>query len=271
MGETILLKLGGSLITDKTKPFTPRSDTIKRLAEEIHSARVKRDLRLVVSHGGGSFPHPPARDYQLQRGIIGPESYRGMAEVQDAAARLNRIIVRALIEAGENAFSINPSSCCIAESGVIKYMYLEPVKRLLEYGMIPVPYGDIGFDLKLGCSIFSTEEILSYIAKEFAKEKFRPKKILMCGIVDGVFTGDVEKDPAARVIPEITSKNIKEVEGFLTGSSGIDVTGGMVLKVKKLLQIARLGITSEIINAAKPGVLRRALLGEEGVGTKIRR
>jgi isopentenyl phosphate kinase len=53
--------------------------------------------------------------------------------------------------------------------------------------------------------------------------------------------------------------------------SGIDVTGGMVLKVKKLLQIAKLGVESEIINAAKPDVLKRALLGEEGLGTIIRR
>lgn len=272
MGNLVLLKLGGSLITDKAKPFTPRLDAITRLAEEIHYARENSNVKLVVGHGGGSFPHTPARDYEIHRGIIGPASYRGMAEVQDTAARLNRIVVRALIDAGENAISVNPFSCCMAESGIIKYMYIEPLKRLLNYDMIPVPYGDVGFDLKSGCSILSTEEILNYIAKIFVKTaKFRPKKILMCGVVDGVFTGDPEKDPDAKIVPEITTRNIKQVVCHLAGSSGIDVTGGMVLKVKKLLQIAKLGVESEIINAAKPDVLKRALLGEEGLGTIIRR
>jgi len=270
MENIVLLKLGGSLITDKAKPFTPRTDVLKRLAEEIHSARRNSDIKLVVGHGGGSFPHIPAKEYQIHKGVIGPESYRGIVKVQDAAARLNRIVVHELIEAGENAFSINLSSCCIAESGSIKYMYPEPMKKLLSCNMIPVPYGDVSVDLKLGYSILSTEEILRHIAKELKDTRFRPKRILICGVVDGVFTGNPEKDSNAKFIPEITPQNIGEIESYLSGSSGIDVTGGMALKVKKMLEIARFGIESEIINGAKPGTLKRALLGETGLGTTIK-
>ncbi|MEM3736931.1 MAG: isopentenyl phosphate kinase [Candidatus Bathyarchaeia archaeon] len=270
MEDLILLKLGGSLITDKTKPFTARLDVMKRLAEEIHYARGNSSIKLIVSHGGGSFPHTPAREYQLHKGVIGSRSYRGVAEVQDAAARLNRMVVRALIDAGENALSINPSNCCVAESGLIQYMYLEPIRRSLHYNMIPVPYGDIGFDSARNFSIISTEEILSYITRKFSDEgEFKPKKIIMCGVVDGVYAGD-PSSASAKIIPEITPRNIDEIEKYLAGSSGIDVTGGMALKVKKLLQIAKIGVTSEIINAANPGMLKRALLGEEGLGTVIR-
>lgn len=270
MENIVLVKLGGSLITDKSKPFTHRADVLGRLAGEIHFARRNSDIKLIIGHGGGSFPHIPAKEYQTHKGVIGPESYRGIVKVQDAAAKLNRIVVHELIKAGEDAFSINLSSCCVAESGSIKHMYLEPVKMLLSCNMIPVPYGDVSLDVKMGCSILSTEEILRYVAKELKDTKFRPKRILICGEVDGVFTGNPEEDNNAEFIPEITPQNIGEIESHLAGSSGIDVTGGMVLKVRKMLEIAKFGVESEIINGAKPDTLKRALLGETGLGTTIK-
>jgi isopentenyl phosphate kinase len=268
--ENLLVKLGGSLITDKSKPFTPRMDVIERLAEEIHFARKNKDIKLIISHGGGSFPHIPAKKYQIHKGLMGTESYIGLAKVQDAAARLNRIVVHELIQAGENAFSINLSSCCIADSGRIEYMYLEPLKMLLTCNMLPVPYGDVSLDRKIGCSVISTEEILRYLANELKDTEFKPKRILICGEVAGVFAGNPKEDKDAKFIPEITSQNIGEIESHLSGSSGVDVTGGMALKVKKMFEIAKFGVDSEIINGAKPGVLKRALLGETGIGTIVK-
>jgi isopentenyl phosphate kinase len=37
-----------------------------------------------------------------------------------------------------------------------------------------------------------------------------------------------------------------------------------------MLELAKLGIESEIINGEKEGYLKRALLGERGLGTVIR-
>ena len=70
MRELVFVKLGGSLITDKTKPFTARMDIIKRLAEEIHEAKGEGKLKLLIGHGGGSFPHVPAKKYQVHKGVI---------------------------------------------------------------------------------------------------------------------------------------------------------------------------------------------------------
>ncbi|MGA3021078.1 MAG: hypothetical protein ABSD68_03970, partial [Candidatus Micrarchaeales archaeon] len=64
MKNLVLVKLGGSLITDKTSPFTPNLDVIKRLAKEIHEAREEKGMSLIIGHGGGSFPHKPAKDYR---------------------------------------------------------------------------------------------------------------------------------------------------------------------------------------------------------------
>jgi isopentenyl phosphate kinase len=270
MEELILVKFGGSVITDKSKPFTEDIDTIKRLAKEIHEARQEKKFKLIIGHGGGSYPHSTAAEFRTNEGFINERSKEGMTKVQDAASMLNRIIVKELINAGENAFSINPSSCTIVENGIIKKMYLEPLEKLLEFDMVPVPYGDVCIDLKKGCSTVSTEIILSRIARELSKE-YKISRILLCGRVDGVFTDNPDKNPNAELIPVISKKNIKKIENDLKSSSGIDVTGGMLHKVKMMLELTEIGIASQIINAKKPGILKRVLLGEKSLGTIIQK
>jgi len=143
MNELILVKLGGSVVTDKNRPFTEDIETIKRLAKEMHEARQEKKFRLIVGHGGGSYPHTAATKFRTNEGVINKKSYEGIAEVQDAASRLNRIIVRELIDVGENAMSIQLSSCSICEDGNIKEMFLEPVKKLLDYDFGEPPYSII--------------------------------------------------------------------------------------------------------------------------------
>jgi isopentenyl phosphate kinase len=222
-------------------------------------------MKLIIGHGGGSFPHKPAKDYRINEGIVNEESYKGISLVQDAASQLNRIIVGSLIEAGENAISVQPSAELISEDGRIKEWYLEPVKEMLKYNLLPVPYGDVVLDIKKGCCIISTEEILNYLAR-----KLDVKRIILVGIVDGVFTADPQKNPNAKLIPEISSKNYEEIKKYLGGSAGIDVTGGMLHKVEEMFELAKLGIKSEIINANKENYLKRSLLGARGLGTIIR-
>jgi isopentenyl phosphate kinase len=264
MSDLILLKLGGSLITDKTTPLSPRSDTIQRISQEIHEAKQKSRLNLIVGHGGGSFPHKFAEEYNTHLGIISKESYKGISLVQDAAARLNRIIIKSLIESGENAISIQVSAAAIAENGRIKNWYIEPLKEMLEKRLLPVPYGDVMLDLSKGCCIISTEEILNYLARYLSS-----KRIIIAGTTDGVFNMDPKK-PDAKLIPEINSKNYIDVRKYLTGSAGIDVTGGMLHKVDRMFELTRLGFEAEIINGNKEGNLKRALLGERNLGTTIK-
>ena len=44
----MLVKLGGSVITDKSRPFTERRDVIKRLVEEIHSSKKDSHYNLIA-------------------------------------------------------------------------------------------------------------------------------------------------------------------------------------------------------------------------------
>ncbi|MEE9188865.1 MAG: hypothetical protein V3U36_05795, partial [Anaerolineales bacterium] len=75
-----LLKLGGSLITDKSRPRTLRLETLVRLADEIASALQQRpSLRLIIGHGAGSYGHVSAKQHGTRQGVHTPNQWRGFA------------------------------------------------------------------------------------------------------------------------------------------------------------------------------------------------
>jgi isopentenyl phosphate kinase len=261
------VKLGGSVITDKNRPFTARSATIQRLAKELHRGKAKAGLTVIVGHGGGSFPHTAAQRYGIHRGILGTKSYRGISLVQDAAARLNRMVVKALIEAGENAISVQPSATTLSEDSRIVHWDLRVLERMLDSELMPVVYGDVGLDLAQGCCILSTEEIFRYIAIGMPVSK-----IFIGSNVSGVYNKDPNVFTDAQHIRTITPRNFERILPSLGKSTGIDVTGGMRSKVSSLVEIVkeRHKIHCELIGIRKPKVLENALRGKEVHGTIVR-
>ncbi|MBU0494151.1 MAG: isopentenyl phosphate kinase family protein [Chloroflexi bacterium] len=256
--ELTLVKLGGSLITDKTQPFTPRPAVLARLAAEIHEA-LDTTGPLVIGHGSGSFGHVAAARYRTHEGLVGPDSVRGWAEVHDAAARLNRIVVGALLEADVPAVSVPPSAGCVAVNRRITRWELAPLRRLLDAGLVPVPYGDVVPDGAQGCAIASTEELFWYLSTAFPV-----RRVIMVGRVDGVLRGD------GQLVQTLTANGFEELRENLVGAAGVDVTGGMLQKVEYLLALAARGVPGLILNGNVPGRLRDALLGEDVTGTVIR-
>jgi len=266
-GEIVLVKLGGSVITDKSRPFNERRDVIARLTEEMHSSRVRMGIRLIVGHGGGSYPHVPAKKYRTHLGLIDDDSLTGVALVQDAASRLNKIVVGSLLQAGEPAVSIQPSSAAVAKDSKIVSWDLSALKLMLEAGLVPVPYGDVGMDLAKGVCILSTEEIFRYLSVEL-----KPSRVIVGSDVDGVYDEDPQKNARAKKIPLITLENAVEVLPSLGGANTVDVTGGMRSKVLTLLELVReVDVECEVLNLLVPGNLEDALNGERGRGTLIRR
>lgn len=264
MKKLILVKPGGSLITDKTRPFTEDLPTIKRLAREIHRAKKTSRKLFIVGHGGGSFPHVPATKYKTAEGIINNESYRGIAIVQDTAARFNRMIINELLKAGENAFGLHPSSFTISQNGEIKKSFLEPILKLLEFKMLPVIYGDVGLDLKKGCCILSSEKILNHLAINLKERGYLVERIILAGITDGVY------DSKGKTIKVLTPKKFRKLRQEIGASDGIDVTGGMIHKVGEAVKLAEEGIETLIINGKVTGNLEKAILGREVKGTIIK-
>ena len=260
--KIILIKIGGSLITDKQKPFTLRKQALEKICNEIHLAQ-KTGKLLILGHGGGSFPHFPAKKYQTHLGIKDASSYKGIAEVADAAARLNRIVVQTLLKKGVNALSISPSSIFVSKNFVKDSLCTESVEQALQLGLLPVVYGDVILDREKGCTIYSTERVLGYIGLVLQKHGYTIEKIIHCGQTNGVY------DDNGNTIPFINSKKIDALRHCLGGSGGVDVTGGMIHKVEESLELAKQGIPGLIIDGIEHGSLSQAIAGIEVLGTRI--
>lgn len=258
----VLIKIGGSLITDKKVAFSLKERELDVICREIAKAMLT-GKQLIVGHGGGSFPHFPAKKYQTHKGIISNDSYRGISEVADAAAQLNRIVVKKLLENGVNAISINPSSIIVAKNHRLQSLCIESLEEALKLGLLPVVYGDQIIDSKIGCTIFSTERILGYLALRLKKKGYKIDRIIHCGQTNGVYNS------AEKTIPLINSKNFSKFKKDILGSNGTDVTGGMLHKVEESLALAKKGIPGLIIDGVEHGSLSHAVNGEDVLGTKV--
>jgi len=269
MPELIFLKLGGSLLTDKTRPQALRGDVLARLASEIAGALADRpDLRLLIGHGSGSFGHMAARKYNTRAGVSSPEDWRGYAETARAAALLNRRVVDALWEAGVPALAIQPSASAQCRDGELLVLDERPIRAALEHGLAPVIYGDVALDAVRGGTIISTEEIFAWLAPRLA-----PARVILVGEVIGVLSADPASGIAGELIPEITPETLPGVAQALGGSRGVDVTGGMVAKVREMLALVQATpalAAVQIVSGLTPGLVRSALI-DPGLraGTRI--
>ncbi len=267
MSELVFVKLGGSLITDKRRRATPRRAVLQRLAADVRAALEQRpDLQLVLGHGSGSFGHYAAERFQVHRGHL--EDWRGYAETGAAAQRLNRLVTDALLAEGVRAVSLQPSASARCRGGELVELAVEPVRQLLQHGAVPLLYGDVALDELQGCAIASTEQILIYLARVL-----RPQRILMVGQVAGVCSGDPQRDRTARLIPEISARSYAEIEPALAGSHGVDVTGGMLSKVRLLCALIQEqpDLTVRVFSGRRGGVLQRVLVNPVlAEGTRLR-
>ena len=72
--QLILIKLGGSLITDKNRAFMQKDRSSVGCQEIKVSLSDKFDL--IIGHGSGSFGHVVASKYQTQDGIVNKNSIK---------------------------------------------------------------------------------------------------------------------------------------------------------------------------------------------------
>jgi isopentenyl phosphate kinase len=260
----VFLKLGGSLITDKSQASTHRPDVLARLSEEISSAlHENTDLKLLIGHGSGSFGHMAAASYQTHLGVHTDSEWSGFAEVWYAAHRLNVLVVDALRQSGLPVIAFPPSSAVISLDGRVKSYALEPLQAALASGLVPVINGDVIFDRLRGGTILSTESLFAYLAGHL-----KPDRILLAGHEPGVWSDFPHKQS---ITPVITGTGGPVVASGLHGSAATDVTGGMHDKVQSMLTLVNTisGVEILIFSGEKGGLVREALLGASP-GTLIR-
>lgn len=216
---TTVLKLGGSVITDKERPETVDRDALDRAAAALAAA----SDRLVVIHGAGSFGHYHASEHGVST-TDGTRDDEAIRAIHGSMKRLNRAVVGALAEAGIPAVPVHPFSAAKRSVDGELSLDVAPVETMLDEGFAPVLHGDVVAHERSGATILSGDELVVSLASALSADH-----VGVCSAVRGVY------DEAGDVIERI--ERFDDVSDAVGGSEAIDVTGGMAGKVRALLSL----------------------------------
>lgn len=251
----LIVKLGGSVITDKSKPMTPRPDAIERLAREVASCPERK----VVIHGAGSFGHVKAKRHALHKGYSGEGQRAGICEVQADVRALDRMVEDALRAAGLPVVSIPASAVATFDGGRMASFPSEVFGHYLDIGLTPISFGDVVVDRSRGISICSGDDIMLRLARDL-----RASRAVFVTAVDGIF-GDYPPAPGQGPLPEVRRGDFVKFN-----SKDPDVTGSMGRKLDLMFEMAAGGCEVMVLNGAAPGRLADALAGKSVVCTRVR-
>ena len=215
----IVVKLGGSVVTDKSSPETVADERLARATAAIAGY----DGDLVVVHGGGSFGHHHAERHGVTTSR-GTDDARAIADVHGAMRELNAAVVGALLERDVPAIPVHPLSAASRDDDDALSLPVEAPRRMLGEGFVPVLHGDVVVHAGRGATVLSGDELVVALARGLDADR-----VGLCSDVPGVLddTGDVLERLDA----------IEDVGDALGGSGDTDVTGGMAAKVGELLEL----------------------------------
>jgi isopentenyl phosphate kinase len=256
----LLVKLGGSVLTDKARLRTPRRAAIRRLAAEL--AEVRQPL--IVVHGAGSYGHILARKHKLGDGGWSDSKRIAAARVQRDVKALDSLVVDALLAAGLAPLPIPPSTVLILNAGKVATIDLMPFREFSSIGFVPVTFGDVVRDLDRGVSVCSGDVMMLELSKAF-----RPPRAVFAADVDGLFTADPKRRRDAVLLERVGPKDLGRIA--FSSASRTDVTGSIEGKVRRMLEIADYVGDCLIVNGNVKNRVRDALRGRRVVGTRVAR
>ncbi len=250
-----LLKLGGSLLTDKNEPSSLREDVINRAIEQI----IESNKRVVLIHGGGSFGHPIAKKYQLFKGLNTSikNQVLGLSKTHEMMNQLNTILINKFLKKNYPVLSISPSSIFIKRSQQFILNSIDPIEISLKLGVLPILYGDIILEKDGSFSIISGDDIILELCKTL--KNFEIVKVIFTIEKDGIYVKDGDSIEFAS---QINFNELKSVE-LADLEHKIDVTGGIGRKFEIIKQIAELNIPIQVINGLKKNYILKSLKNQK--------
>jgi isopentenyl phosphate kinase len=248
----IILKLGGSVITDKTKENTFKQKTMDRLSQEIK----RSGKEIIIVHGAGSFGHILAKKHRLNDGYNDEGQLLGFSQTHSMVQKLNTMVLDSLHNQKINAVSLPPHSILKLNNHGLDEMDYDIFKKYLKSGFTPVTFGDVVLDSKLGFSICSGDLLIRALA-----ECFKPEKIVFVMDEDGLYDSNPKTDKNAEFIEKTTIDEFEKLSTKLDGHA--DVTGGMGGKIETIKNISKMGINTVLLNGNKPDRLYHVLVGED--------
>jgi len=240
----VVVKLGGSVITDKKVAFSYREAAVRGLGSAMASSKVP----VVLVHGGGSFGHTEARRHGLSSSRSSP-SPEGVSETREAMFNLDAKVCASLSAAGVHPYPFSPFTLLDRDGGAGS-SFLE---RLLKAGTTPVTFGDVVHDGK-GFRVLSGDTICVELAEMLGATRC-VMALDVGGVLDerGAVIGVLSEEGEARISP-----------------ARADATGGIALKIKEAMRMASSGTEVRFVSGLRPAEFSKALKGLKFHGTTVK-
>ncbi len=255
----ILIKLGGSVITDKSQYKKFNKEQTARLCREI----AESGRATIIVHGAGSYGHVLAKKYAIQNGLVDFGQVAPAAMVHHDAMELGLLVTSELMAVGIPAASLSPGSCFVMDEGRIVVSDEEVIRRMSHVGIMPVTHGDVVMDRQKGFAIVSGDEMMEVMARIY-----NPERVVFVSDIDGLYDSNPKENTDARLIPEVTQEVL---DGVSSEEDVADVTGGVRNKMEAMLRMCSPDRDCVLVNGTVPGRLLSLLRGEEVTCTVARK
>ena len=239
-----IIKLGGSVITDKSKEAIFKNKIMDNLSKEIKKA----NKRCIIIHGAGSFGHILAKKYNLNNGFKNQNQLKGFSETIHMVQILNNHVLKSLNQNSNNSVSIAPHNILKFKNHDVFKINFEIFSDYIKKNIIPVTFGDVVLD----------EDLAKY---------FKPEKVIFIIDEDGLYTSNPKEDKNAELINNINHLDLRKLSTKLDNHA--DVTRGMEGKINMISKIAKLGINTILLNGNKAERLYGALTENKIIGTIV--
>ena len=247
----ILIKLGGSIITNKERPQSARRKTIDNILKQIK----KIDEPKILVHGGGSYGHYWSVKYGMH---TKPARYslKGLSVVKNSMIELDKIILDSAAKNRLNAYSLPPTDFMNGNKPIKSK--IEKIGEIAKSGLVPVTYGDALWYGQKKSYILSGDVIMTTIGKIL-----KPRLSIFVLDVDGVYSNAKSKKLVYNVTYSFSP-------GIWKDEDNDDVTGGMLRKLMEATKMSRSGLKVFFVNGNKPQRIIDATSGKKFEGTLLR-
>jgi isopentenyl phosphate kinase len=253
-----VIKLGGSVLTDKSKKYVFNHKVMDSLASEIKKA----NKEVILVHGAGSFGHILAKEHKLNEGYTHPDQLRGFSKTHAMVQMLNYYVLTSLQKADIAAVSLPPHALLTLDNHNPFDMDFSMFTDYLDKGFTPVTFGDVVLDKTLGFSICSGDLLVEMLSK-----KFSPEQVIFVFDEDGLYTSNPKRDPSAQFIEKATFDKLQQLA--TSANTYADVTKGMGGKIDTIRNIAKFGIDTILLNGNKEQRLYHILINKNTKHTYI--
>lgn len=247
--KRIVVKIGSSLIASRATGLRP--EQIERLADEIAALRSGGREVLVVSSGA------------IVSGIkkLQLKEYPKSLPVKQAAAAVGQSRLMWAYEKAFERLGIQVAQVLLTHQDLAdRRRFLNArytLTALIGFGILPIINENDTVaveEIRVGDNDTLASEVAHLVDADL---------LVILSDVDGLFTEDPRKNPAATLISFIPAID-EDIERRAGMSSTFEGTGGMATKVRAAKKVGEYGVPTLIVNGERAGLLPSVLRGGSG-------